>query len=224
MTKASEVLCIHESFHRQAALTPQAPCLIDVNSQPSITYTYQQVQAAVIRLAVQLRELGAGRDKIVAVYQEPSVDYVVTLWAILTAGAAYVPLELAYPTTMLQRVLQDAQPVAVVTHRDQAAQLPLVTQQTAVICLDEHVDGIMATTTTTEEHAKLVQLYESWPKASLDDLAFLVYSSGSTGQPKGIANQHRAPALSYNWRFRECVDYQQGDRVACSVFFVWEVR
>lgn len=206
--------CIHVSFHEQAEKTPQAVCLI----QDDLELTYAQVQRRVILLAKELKEAGACANAVVAVFMEPSADYVISMLATLSAGAAYVPLELAYPTSMLQRVLYDAAPVAVVTKSEQRTLLPITGAGTAVLCLDdaEHLND------DADKHDELVALYATWPRVSLDDLVFVVYSSGTTGQPKGIANPHRAPALSYNWRFHEIVDYAPGDRVACNVFFVWE--
>ena len=55
------------------------------------------------------------------------------------------------------------------------------------------------------------------PRATLDNLSFVVYTSGTTGKPKGIANPHRAPVLSYQWRW-SLSDYTGGDKVACNVF------
>ncbi len=55
-----------------------------------------------------------------------------------------------------------------------------------------------------------------------ENLAFVSYSSGTTGKPKGIANPHRAPVRSYLWRFG-LSDYGPGDRVGCNVFFIWEM-
>ena len=60
------------------------------------------------------------------------------------------------------------------------------------------------------------------PEVGQDNLAFISYSAGTTGKPKGIANPHRAPVLSYLWRFG-ISDYQPGDRVGCNVFFIWEM-
>lgn len=217
---AAGVECIHVSFHRQAGETPDATCLVEGDAQ----WTYAEVQERVLLLAKELRETSnAGRDAVVAIYMEPCADYVVSMLAILTVGAAYVPLELAYPTTMLQRVLHDALPVAVVTKLNHRAQLPVTTTATAVLCLDDaghekEKEGAVK----KEDLASLVELYRSWPDVSLDDLAFVSYSSGTTGAPKGIANPHRAPAMSYRWRRDEISGYGPGDRVACNVFFVWE--
>ena len=224
------IKCVHESFHEQAVKTPNAVCLIDApataeeQQEGSTTDTflsYKEVQRRVIRLANELRQAGTSSKKnsVVAIFMEPSVDYVISMLAILTAGAAYVPLETAYPTAMLQRVLSDATPVAVITKMGQRPLLPDThSQGIAIFCLDDASHH----TNDDKSDEQLLQLYSSWPKPDLDDLAFVVYSSGTTGQPKGISNPHRACALSYDWRFREICDYKAGDVVAANVFFVWE--
>mmetsp|Transcript_10192 Transcript_10192/g.18612 ORF Transcript_10192/g.18612 Transcript_10192/m.18612 type:complete len:1403 (-) Transcript_10192:641-4849(-) len=140
----------------------------------------------------------------------------------------YVPLELAYPTPMVERVLDDAKPTAVCTTLDHVHKLPAAVSEMAVVCEDdsahEEHEG-----KESEWNALWACYQRGWAdegeepnKVSLDDLAFVVYSSGTTGQPKGIANPHRAPAVSYDWRFRTLCDYGPGDVVACNVFFVWE--
>jgi amino acid adenylation domain-containing protein len=217
--------CIHQSFHAQARLTPDAECLIrsrhDGDSQElsssSSSLTYSQVQRRVLSLASDLRAQGADVETVVATYMEPSVDYVIGLLAILSAGAAYVPMELAYPTPMLQKVLQDSCPVVIITTIAEKTRLPLT--DAAVLAIDDNEHDSHQVT----ELEELWEMYQTWlPHPSLDNLAFVVYSSGTTGQPKGIANPHRAPALSYQWRFDTIRDYQPGDVVACHVFFVWE--
>lgn len=205
--------CLHVSFHQQAAKTPDATALVYADGTE---ITYRETQQRVLRLAKELKAVGAKANAVVAIFMEPSPDYVVAMLAILSAGAGYTPLELNYPVIMLQRVLLDAEPVAVLTHLDKRAMLPA--SDSTVICLDD--------TEHKYYHApdlqQLLEIYNSWEPTTLDDLAFVVYSSGTTGQPKGIANPHRAPAFSYRWRFTEISDYHVGDRVACNVFFVWE--
>ena len=77
---------IHQSFHTTALLTPDAPALIDGNT--GATYTYKQVQHRVLSLAKELRDAGCGRDKVVAIYMDPSPNYVVGMLAALSAGGA----------------------------------------------------------------------------------------------------------------------------------------
>jgi len=214
-TKDDEPPCIHVSFHQQVLKTPNAVCLVYSNGHE---LTYEETQQRVLRLAKELKAVGAAANKVVAIFMEPSPDFVIAMLAILSAGAAYVPLELSYPVIMIQRVLSDAEPVAVLTHLDQRALLPAETESAVVICLDDAEHNYYHAPDLNE----LLAVYHSWEAPTLDDLAFVVYSSGTTGQPKGIANPHRAPALSYRWRFNEISDYYVGDRVACNVFFVWE--
>ena len=129
--------------------------------------------------------------------------------AILTAGMAYLPLELNYPETMLQHVLQDASPVAILTHTFHKANLPM--HNTACeFCLDDVEHSQIANLPDANELLKLFR-DGKFGCPTLDDIAFVVYSSDTTGQPKGVMNPHRAPALSYQWRFKNIVDYGPGE-------------
>jgi thioester reductase-like protein/amino acid adenylation domain-containing protein len=137
---------------------------------------------------------------------ERCAEYVVAILAAMKAGGAFVPLELAYPASQLEDVLSDCEPIVVLTKEAHAGRLP-EWQESFRIDLDEP--------------GAPDEAYEP-PRVDREDLAFIPYSSGTTGKPKGIANPHRAPVLSYLWRFGVS-DYGPGDRVGCSVFFVWEV-
>lgn len=194
-------------FTKQVRATPDAPALED----DSTTYTYAELDTEVDALAQRLRSYGVGRDSLVGVLLPRSAHYVIACLAALRAGGAFLVLELAYPPDLLADVLEDAKPVVVVTHRAEAKK---VKADVPLIALDEpatHANG------HTKEPSTPLPAEDD-----LDRLAFVSYSSGTTGKPKGIANPHRAPVLSYNLRFG-VQDLQPGDRVACNVFFIWEI-
>jgi amino acid adenylation domain-containing protein/thioester reductase-like protein len=198
-------LCLHELFEEQARRTPDALALEDA----SISLTYRELDRLADRLAAYLRSLGIGPDEPVGVYMERRAEFVVACLAAMKAGGAYLILELAYPPSLLADVVADASPRVVLTQERYAERLPEVTE---TFFLDEG----------WEEGLENVPAGDSRPEVVQDNLAFVSYSSGTTGKPKGIANPHRAPVLSYLWRFG-ISDYAPGDRVGCNVFFIWEM-
>src|SRR5918996_516944 len=203
--KDSADLCLHELFEEQARRTPDAPALEDAR----ISLTYSELDTLAERLAAYLRRLGIGPDVPVGVYMERRAEYVVSCLAAMKADGAYMILELAYPPPLLADVVADASPRVVLTQERYAERLPEGTQ---TFFLDEG----------WEEGLEDVPVGDSRPEVGQDNLAFVSYSAGTTGKPKGIANPHRASVLSYLWRFG-ISDYAPGDRVGCNVFFIWEM-
>jgi amino acid adenylation domain-containing protein/thioester reductase-like protein len=201
----SSDLCLHELFEAQARRTPELLALEDAN----ISLTYSELDGLADRLAAYLRRLGIGPDEPVGVYMERRAEYVVACLAAMKAGGAYLILELAYPPPLLADVVADASPRVVLTQERYADRLPVGTE---TFFLDEG----------WEERLEDVPTGDSRSEVDQDNLAFVSYSSGTTGKPKGIANPHRAPVLSYLWRFG-ISDYAPGDRVGCNVFFIWEM-
>jgi amino acid adenylation domain-containing protein len=195
-------------FSQQVHATPDAVALEDETH----TYTYTELHDKVIALAAQLRSHGVGRDSLVGVLLPRSADYVIACLAALRAGGAFLVLELAYPADLLADVLEDARPVVVVTV---SAEVGKIKTGVPLITIDEQ---------SSDANGHLQeQDFPSLPAdTDLDRLCFVAYSSGTTGKPKGIANPHRAAVLSYDLRF-QLSDLKPGDRVACNVFFVWEI-
>jgi amino acid adenylation domain-containing protein len=195
-------------FTDQARATPDAVAVEDEH----VSYTYSELADKVSALAKKLRSHGVVRDSLVGVLLPRSAEYVVACLAALQAGGAFLVLELAYPPDLLGDVLEDARPVVVVTVE---AEVGKIKSGTPLVVLDEQSVEVNGNGQATE-------LPPLPSETDLDKLSFVAYSSGTTGKPKGIANPHRAAVLSYDLRF-QLSDVQPGDRVACNVFFVWEI-
>ncbi|KAK9419587.1 putative Carrier domain-containing protein [Seiridium unicorne] len=199
-------------FVEQVHATPNAIALED----ESRTLTYAELDRETASLAHKLRVHGVARDKLVGVLLGRSADYVIACLAALRAGGAFLVLELAYPPGLLSDVIEDAGPTVIITHR---AHVGKVSGSSNLIILDE----LKAGTENIEHAGGMKHTLLSLPADDdLDRLAFVSYSSGTTGRPKGIANPHSAPVRSYDLRFG-LSDLGPGDRVACNVFFVWEI-
>ena len=123
-------LCLHELLEEQARRSPQAPAVVD----PRVSLTYEELDRQAELLAGYLRERGVGPDETVAVYLDKCAEYVVACLAAMKAGGAFLPLEMAYPRSMIEEVLADAGPRVVLTQRRYEQNLP---ESQARFCMDE---------------------------------------------------------------------------------------
>lgn len=204
---ANRELLLHKLFERQARLTPDALAVADADTR----LTYRELDHKASLLAHRLQSLGTGPDSPVGIYMDRSSEYVVSMLAALKAGGAFIPLELAYPKSMIEEVAADSRPTVVLTKERYRKDLP---ENIASIPLDPGCEKEFGKEDDAEES-------RGFPETDSENLAFIAYSSGTTGKPKGIANSHRAAANSYFWRF-ETSGYGPGDLVGCNVFFIWE--
>jgi len=199
--------CLHELFKEQASENPEKIAVLDVNKQIS----FKQLDEQTDLLAKKLQTLGLGVDDIGGIYTQSSVEYIIAYLGILKAGGAYMPLEVAYPTELLKKALNKAKPKVIVTTNEYIEFLP---QNEQIVCLDENWQERL-----TKEN--LPELYSNQEKPDIDSLAYCVMTSGTTGEPKGIICPHRGAVNSYYWRYNY-YPYQENEREACNVFFVWE--
>jgi amino acid adenylation domain-containing protein/FkbH-like protein len=166
-------------FLEQAARTPEAEALVCGTNR----LTYRELSGRATSVARRLRDLGVGRDTLVGICLERSEDMVAGILGTLLAGGAYVPLDPAYPKTRLEFIVKDAEMRVVLTRRKLRDLLPAV--ETQFLCVED-LDPV-------DDQAAPA------PAAGPRDLAYVLYTSGSTGQPKGVALEHRGAVALVSW-------------------------
>ncbi|MET0647618.1 MAG: amino acid adenylation domain-containing protein, partial [Pyrinomonadaceae bacterium] len=166
---------LHQLFETQAARTPDAVAVTFEGRH----FTYRELNERANRLARLLIRSGVGPEGIVPICVERSIEMVVGLYGILKAGAAYLPLDPAYPAERLAFMLRDCRPSVLLTQRPLFETLPA--HGARAICLDAD---------WSEIEAEAVDNPTVGVAAS--NLAYVIYTSGSTGKPKGAMNTHRA--------------------------------
>ncbi|MFG2608426.1 amino acid adenylation domain-containing protein [Streptomyces sp. NPDC048514] len=160
-------------FEAQVAVHPHRTALAAAEG----TLTYAELDARANRVAHRLRRHGAGPERIVGLCAERSLDLVVGLLGILKAGAAYLPLDPRDPAHRLGRLITDTGADTVLVQSAHLRTLPQVTG--TVVPLAEETFAAEPTT-------------RPGPAPDPDNLACVLYTSGSSGRPKGIAVPHRA--------------------------------
>jgi amino acid adenylation domain-containing protein/non-ribosomal peptide synthase protein (TIGR01720 family) len=190
-------VCVHELFCRQAELTPDAVAVACEDRQ----LTYRELACRAALVARRLIQRGVERGRVVGICLERSEQLVVGLLGILKCGATYLPLDPSYPLQRLAFMIENAQTCIVMTEagrlnlfkevlRNRSSMQETAGTATQVISLQEleaapAVDPELDSSTAST-------LSEERSGATADDVAYVMYTSGTTGRPKGACIPHRA--------------------------------
>ncbi|QKL20466.1 non-ribosomal peptide synthetase [Bacillus altitudinis] len=141
------------------------------------TMTYAELNEQANRLARHLQKNGVGHQTVTAILAERTPELIVSLLAVLKAGATYVPIDPDYPESRIQYMLKDSGATHLLTHSS-------FINQTRSLAFD-------GTYLFADDQEILLMSSENLPlEARLDDTAYIMYTSGTTGQPKGIMTTH----------------------------------
>lgn len=182
---------VPEMLAAQAQRTPGATAIRCRDMRVS----YRQLEVRANQLARHLISLGAGPEDLVAVVLPRTPDLVVAVLAVLKTGAAYVPIDPGYPADRIAHLFQDAAPVSCVTTVDLADRLPteksVQLDQPSTAGMLQHEDGGPVT-----DSDRLGVLLPGHP-------AYVIYTSASTGAPKGVVIEHRSLAHYLSWAAKD---------------------
>ena len=174
--------CLHELIEAQCARSPDATAVISGEEE----VTYAALNARANRVARVLRERGVGPDAVVGVCLDRSIDLVVAILGVLKAGGAYVPLEPSYPAARLNAMVEDSAAPFVLSEPPRLSRLQQEIRGAECLDMtnlpgDPQQEGNLANVTTP------------------DHLAYVMFTSGSSGRPKGAMISHRSVCNHTFW-------------------------
>ena len=171
--------CLHEILEAQVEERPTATALIHGEAQ----LTYRELEERANRLARHLRAHGAAPGRLVGLYLERSEKPIVAILAILKAGAAYVPLDPAFPEERIGHILADAEVKVLVTEASLAGKAAAYSEARRIVLDDPEEQREI-------DRQPATRLDPSESGVSPEDLSYIIYTSGTTGRPKGILTEH----------------------------------
>jgi amino acid adenylation domain-containing protein len=189
---------VHTLIEEQARRTPRAVALKSRDAAPS----YTELDERANRIAHALRGIGVREGALVGLHAERSADMVAAMLGVLKAGAAYVPLDPAYPAERLAYMVGDAQLAAMVSQQSLAGALPWPRERALWLDADQPLLAAQPCTAPVLNTARF----------SPESPAYVIYTSGSTGKPKGVCVPHRA-VVNYLQAVARRPGLAEGDRL-----------
>jgi len=168
---------IHELFEEQVRRVPDAAALVSGEK----TISYRELNERANAIANHLRGCGVAADSLVGISAERSPETIIGLIAILKAGGAYVPLDMDYPRERVAQMAADAKPKVVLAQKKFLEKLREAGVAAPIVCFEDEWSTSGGERPTSD--AKIT---------NAESLAYVLYTSGSTGEPKGVAVPHRA--------------------------------
>ena len=175
-----------ERFQRQAAASPDAIAVVAQEQRVS----YAQLNERANQLAHYLKELGVGPEARVGICMGRTAELIIAMLAVWKAGGAYLPLDLESPGERVVWQLEDAGAGVLLTETKVKERLPAMWVQT--ICVDQ-------------ERGEISQRSRENPESGIEEenLAYVMYTSGSSGRPKGVGISHRGLENYLEWSVRK---------------------
>lgn len=202
--------CVYELFMEQAKRTPDAEALV----MDKKVMTYKELDDRSTKLAIYLQYLGVEKNTLVGISVQRSFDMLIGLLGILKAGGAYIPLDPLYPRERLKYMVDNSKIQIVISHSCIGKKLgELFENGLRVVNLDEQWKEISE---RSEEIAILKKISGS------DDLAYVLYTSGSTGAPKGVMIPHQA-LTNFLIQMGEKPGLTQNDRLLAVTTFCFDI-
>jgi amino acid adenylation domain-containing protein len=197
--------CMHELFEQRVSETPGAIAVV-CGSQK---LTYGELNSRANQLANYLRKLGAGPDVLVGICMYRSLEMIIGILGTLKAGAAYVPLDPAYPQQRLASMVGDVDLRVVLTSNETRSILPET--EVKKVCLDDDWSRIASESGDNLPAA-----------ASVKNLCYVIFTSGSTGKAKAAAVFHRGWTNLMYWFITE-FKVQPADKILVISSFSFDI-
>jgi amino acid adenylation domain-containing protein len=187
--------CVHELFEAQVARTPNAVALVDDKEDLS----YRELDNQANRVAHHLRSRDIRPDVPIGICVRRSAEMVVGLLGILKAGGAYLPLDPILPRERLVFMLEDSGAPVLLTDESLHGSFKSQSATCRVLRLDA-----LRCATCPSQGSEIPHSSTVAPRSpvSADNLAYIVFTSGSSGAPKGVEVSHRSLANLISWHQR----------------------
>jgi amino acid adenylation domain-containing protein/non-ribosomal peptide synthase protein (TIGR01720 family) len=190
---------IHQLFEEQVKRTPDDTAVVETNLDHYVTY--RELNCRGNQLARRLKDGGATPGQIVGIMISPSIERIIAIIAVLKAGCSYLPIDPAYPEERSKFMLQDCNiKIIIIEQNSYYKNDQLIADTTAKTLIVDNEQNYNGNDTDLER------------LNTADDLAYVLYTSGTTGKPKGVMVKHRNVSNTIQW-FSRTFAVTRGTRI-----------